>query len=126
MTESIEDSCELYYNLGVVNDDLKDYKSSVYYYTKALELDPNNFEVYNNRAYSKYELNDYTGTILDFNKFIELNPEASLSTPNTNISYAYYYIAISKEFLGIPCCADFEKSCELGYKFACKRFKKCD
>ena len=48
---------------------------AIYYYNKAIELNPNFDHAYYMRATAKYELKDYSGALEDYNKAIELNPK---------------------------------------------------
>lgn len=48
-----QESAELYFNLGNANYKLNHIAPSVYYYEKALQLDPNNKDIQNNLAFAK-------------------------------------------------------------------------
>ena len=60
------------------NLDIKNLNKAIYYFTKAIELDPNNSYYYETRALAKEELKDYSGAIADYSKAIELKPDAYL------------------------------------------------
>jgi tetratricopeptide (TPR) repeat protein len=49
------------------------YYDAIKYYSKFIELYPNDAEPYNNRGIAKGKLEDYLGSIQDFNKAIEIN-----------------------------------------------------
>ncbi len=51
------------------------YEEAVRYYTKAIELQPNNSEAYNSRGWSKYLLRQYQGAILDASKSLQIQPK---------------------------------------------------
>lgn len=54
---------------------LKDYKNAYADYTKALALEPDNYDIYYNRGYASFRLMNYKGAINDWKKAVELNPE---------------------------------------------------
>jgi tetratricopeptide (TPR) repeat protein len=56
--------------------DIKNLNKAIYYFTKSIELDPNNSSYYIRRASAKEELKDYSGAIADYSKAIELGPDA--------------------------------------------------
>jgi tetratricopeptide (TPR) repeat protein len=66
---------------GYAKYDLKDYKSAIVNYSKAIELFPQNIAktfiapVYYYRGNAKLKLNDYKGAIADYSKAIELDPQ---------------------------------------------------
>ena len=80
------------FNLGIQSTNIKDYKTAEYYFTKIIELNPNNNRAYYNRGLARYysanskradkeEYNELIKeAIEDYNKAIKLN---------TNISEAY-------------------------------------
>ena len=57
--------------------DVKNLNKAIFYFTKSIELDPNNSSYYERRASAKEELEDYSGAITDYSKAIELKPDAS-------------------------------------------------
>ena len=56
--------------------EIKNFKEVIYYLTKAIELDPDDY-YFNKRAEAKEELNEYRGAIEDYTKAIELDPTRS-------------------------------------------------
>ncbi len=71
-----EHSVELYFNLGNSYYKINDLPNSVFYYEKALKIDPNNVDVKNNLKYSQNMLIDK----------IELLPSDQISNILVNIS----------------------------------------
>jgi tetratricopeptide (TPR) repeat protein len=83
------------FDSGDTKYNLKDYKSAIVYYTKAIELDPQNVAtlsdnrsgkktilnswVYKNRGLAKENLQDYQGAFADYTKAIELDPQDTSS-----------------------------------------------
>jgi len=57
------------------NLDIKNLNKAIYYFTKAIELDPNKSHHYEKRASAKEELKDYSGALADYSKAIELKPD---------------------------------------------------
>ena len=101
--------------LGWASSKIKEYQSTIDYYTKAIELKPNNPYAYNGRGscYTKIEL--YKFALNDFNKAIELSPKKGLY---------YYNRAVVLNKLGQSNCADYKKSCDLGYEDACNAYNR--
>jgi len=54
-----------------------DYNKAIKYYTKAIELDPDNAEYYNNRGASYNWINEYEKAVADHSKAIELEPDTA-------------------------------------------------
>ena len=73
---------------------IKDYVGAIQDYSKAIELEIDNYQPYAGRGESRYEIKDYTGAISDFRKAIELNPHA-----------AWYYDCCIKAY---ECLNDYE------------------
>jgi len=65
-------STSAYNNRGSAKIELKDYKSAIKDFNKAIELDPNNATAYCNRATLRRDLKDYKGAIEDIN-FVHFN-----------------------------------------------------
>ena len=53
----------------------KKYALAVEYYTKAIEVNPNNHVYYGNRALANMRLENYGSAIVDADKSIEINPK---------------------------------------------------
>jgi tetratricopeptide (TPR) repeat protein len=85
--------------------DVKNLNKAIFYFTKSIELDPNNSSYYERRASAKEELKDYTGALADYSKSIELEPDA----------YSYYKSATLKveleDYRGA--ITDYSKAIEL-------------
>lgn len=51
-----------------------DYKSAIKYFSKAIELEPNNAVSYHQRGIAYYNIGNYKNALNDFNKTIDLDP----------------------------------------------------
>ena len=82
------------------------YKESIVYYSKTIELEPNNSAAYYNRGLAKKNLGQYKEAIKDYDKAIELYP---------NDSAAYYNRGLAKSYLSEyeEAIKDFDKAIEL-------------
>ena len=82
------------------------YKESIVYYSKTIELDPNNSTAYNNRGVAKYCLGQYEEAIKDYDKAIEIDP---------NYRNAYNNRGLAKKNLGQykDALKDYKKALEL-------------
>ncbi|MGR3177709.1 MAG: tetratricopeptide repeat protein [Candidatus Anammoxibacter sp.] len=65
-----------------------DINKKVAYYTKAIELDPNDAIAYSNRGVSYNDLKEYEKAIIDCTKAIELDPNDAITYYNRGISYS--------------------------------------
>lgn len=83
-------NAKTYCDSGLTKIELKDYKGALADYTKAIELNPNNYEGYAGRGVSKFELKNYADSIDDCTKAIEINP---------NDGWVYLYRSNSKKEL---------------------------
>ena len=95
-----------YYNIGLEKKELKDYDGAIAYFTKSIDLNPNNAMAYYNRGNVKYDLKDYDGAISDYNKSIDLDPNNSLLYATRGL--AKYYL---KDYNGA--ISDYNKSINL-------------
>jgi len=104
-------TAEIYFNKGNHACVIGDFKGSIKYYTKAIELNPDFADAYYNRGTSKTDLSDYLGAIEDYNKAIELNPD---------FADAYYNRGTSKADLSdyLGAIEDFDKAIELNPDYA--------
>ena len=50
-----------YFNQGVEKHNAKNHQGAIDYYTKALEIDPQNADAFHNRGAAKDDLEDYQG-----------------------------------------------------------------
>jgi Tfp pilus assembly protein PilF len=64
-----------YYNRAVAELAKGDLEGAIADYTKAIELEPNNFRAYDNRGVLKQAKGDMDGAIADYSKAIELKPD---------------------------------------------------
>jgi len=65
----------------------KNYNKAIEYYTKAIELDPDNAKYYNSRGVSYNWLKEYEKAIADASKSIELDPGKAFYYNNRGASY---------------------------------------
>ena len=68
----------------------KDGTRAIYYYTKAIETDPDYIEAYLNRGEMYYYVNEHEKALADFDRVIELNPKEDR---------AYYWKALVYKYL---------------------------
>lgn len=66
-------SAKTYCDSGLTKIELKDYKGALEDYTKAIQLEPNNYDAYLGRGKVGRLLKDYNNSIKDYTKAIELN-----------------------------------------------------
>jgi tetratricopeptide (TPR) repeat protein len=86
-------------------------ETSIEYYNKAIELNPEEATAHNNRGVAYYDIKEYEKAISDYNKEIELNPEFADAYYNRGIAYSdikEYEKAIS----------DYTKAIELNPEYA--------
>lgn len=87
---------------------LKDYKSAIVDYDKAIVLDPGYTKAYGNRGVAKVKLQQYKAGLLDYNKAISLDPAYTIAYINRgNLKHNYL-----NDFHGA--CIDWKKAKELG------------
>lgn len=68
-SQSLESHMQNAYEKSVA----KDYKSAIYSYTKALEIDSNNAEIYYSRGTISLMISDFNSALIDFNKSLAIN-----------------------------------------------------
>lgn len=127
---------------GLEKKRLGDFDGADKDFSKAIELNPNNFNAYLERALLKDAIGDFTGAIEDYSKVIEINPSMVVSYINRGFikwtlkSYsdamndfsevikrdpkngdAYFYRGLIKHHLeeSDNGCSDLFKSKELGF-----------
>ncbi len=86
-------------------------ETSIEYYNKAIELNPEHAYAYNNRGNAYRNLKEYEKAIRDYDKAIELNPEDAMAYNNRGVAYGNlkdYEQAIS----------DYDKAIELNPEHA--------
>ena len=77
-----------YFNLGVFQAKNGNYEKSIYFFTKAIEQNPNDSEAYFNRAYSQQKIGGKEEQIIsDYSKSLELNPNDYEAHMNRGIAY---------------------------------------
>jgi serine/threonine protein kinase/Tfp pilus assembly protein PilF len=70
------DDKEMYHNIGYMyRYGVRQADSAIYYYTKAIELDPLYEHAYNQLAYAYRDIDDFEKSIWAINKYIELAPD---------------------------------------------------
>ncbi|EPF37375.1 tetratricopeptide repeat protein [Treponema denticola] len=66
-----------YFNMaGNTAKEKKDGTRAIYYYTKAIETDPDYIEAYLNRGEMYYYVNEHEKALADFDRIIELSPQS--------------------------------------------------
>ncbi|MFH0775119.1 MAG: tetratricopeptide repeat protein [bacterium] len=78
---------EKYYNLGCGYQDKSDYDNAIYYYNKAIELNPRLAEAYYNRGNAYTNKGLYDQAISDFTKALEINPRDAKAYYNRGNAY---------------------------------------
>ncbi|OXA81088.1 Tetratricopeptide repeat-containing protein [Flavobacterium aquidurense] len=77
-----------YFNLGIFQAKNENYEKSIYFFTKAIEQNPNDNEAYFNRAYSQQKIGGkQLNVIADYSKSIELNPNDNEAYMNRGFAY---------------------------------------
>ena len=108
-----------YFYRGRAKSGLYNSNGAIVDYSKAIELDPNDYFVYFLRGCEKNLLDDYYAAIADFTKAIEIDP---------NYAVAYSQRGSAKAALGDVngACADIKKAANLGDLEASKLAKNCN
>lgn len=99
------------FNLGLQAHDNKDYKASIDYFTKVINLNIKNSVAYYNIGLAKYYLKDYEGAIENYNEAIRLNPNYPEAYNNRGI--AKYELKLFEETT-----EDFNKAIELNPNYS--------
>jgi tetratricopeptide (TPR) repeat protein len=86
-------------------------KEALEYYSKAIELDPENERAYHNRGDVHYELKMFEEAITDYDKAIELDPRSAVSYKNRGNAYFKLY-QFDKAI------ADYDKAIEIDADYA--------
>ena len=103
------DTAVFYYNQGIDKFKKGYFYGAIHDYTKAIEIDPNDFKAYVNRGITKTKLDLPEKAIADFNKAIEINPKSY----RAYLSRAFAKHVL-KDYLGA--IADFNKAIEINPK----------
>ena len=99
-----------YLDQGVEKYDAGNYQGAIDDYTKAIEINPQDYTAYNNRGHAKRYLNDRQRAIADFTTAIEINPRIVL---------AYFNRGIDRFKLGDlrGAITDYDKAIEIDPQF---------
>lgn len=110
-TLSKTESADEYFYKGLEKAKRKDRYGAIADYSKAIELNPNDYLYYYNRGVSRDKLNDFYGAMKDFSKAIELNPGFSAAYVNRGNIKDYflkdYYGSISDNSQAIKIDSDY-------------------
>ena len=102
-----------YHSSGAKKLKLKDYYGAIADFSQAIKYMPKDAYSYKSMGIAKYHLGDYNGSVQDLNKSIELE---------SNNETFYYWRGAAKEKLNQEFCADYKKSCDLGFSKGCDSF----
>lgn len=102
-------SAEYYLNQGLSYSDSGNYEQAIFYYDKAIKINPEYAMAYNNRGNVFYRMGEYERAIIDYNRAINLNP--GFAEAFNNRAFAYYYICDYEKAL-----SDANKAQGLGVK----------
>ena len=111
-----DDNFESHYWRGLAFNSIEDFESALSDFNRAIEINPHHFESYRMVDYMLARDKQWDTIIEYWNRYLELEPdhaEAYLERAGT-----YYH---NKNFESA--LDDLEKSCDLGNKEACKRYK---
>jgi len=67
-------SPELFFNLGRLSDDFKNFEEALICYNKAIQLNPNYVDAWSNKGVALYELQRYQEALICYDRAIQLNP----------------------------------------------------
>ena len=104
------DTADYYIKSGNKKFNQGDVYGALFDYSKAIEIDPEDYNAINNRGLIKNELKDYEGAIADFIKVIEMNPKDDFAYNNRGNSKFYL-----KDYEGA--IADYTKAIEINPKY---------
>ena len=98
-------------NVGLILDEMKDYKGAIDQFSKVIEIKPDYLRALNLRAISKLNSRDFLGSINDNSKLIKINP---------NNPDPYANRGKAKEFLEDleGACEDWTSAASLGHRGA--------
>ena len=110
---------EYYYGYGKHYEAEGDHVQAFRYYSKAIQKNPSYIDAYLARASVCFLQDSFSLAIADYSKAITLRPERN----NSDILYlrGNVYYGSLRDTLA---CADFRKSCDLGYNRACDAHRK--
>jgi len=75
-----------FYNKGLIDDSLKNYKQEIKDNTEAINLEPDFVDAYDNRGNAKFMSGDFSSAIHDYNKAIELDPNCASAYSNRGVA----------------------------------------
>ena len=77
-----------YMQLANSSMDKQNYNKAIEYFTKVIQINPNNFEAYNGRGLAYLYMQNFNSSVENFTKSIQLNPNSPMAYSNRGISYA--------------------------------------
>lgn len=87
LAEIFKDDCELYYNMGIVYEKLKDLKNAKKVYQKAVELAPDDADIHYNLGLVYTDLAEFDKAIDCFETVLDIDNEDSNTYFNIGICY---------------------------------------
>ena len=78
---------EKWFNRAYYEDQKGNRETTIEYYTRAIELNPEYADAYNNRGNAYRNIKEYEKAISDYNRAIELNPEDAMAYENLSELY---------------------------------------
>tara|TARA_Y100001978_G_C23682851_1_gene430057 strand:- start:294 stop:1175 length:882 start_codon:yes stop_codon:yes gene_type:complete len=125
--------------IGTIKSDFGDHDNAIISFSKAIELNPQDFEAYNNRAKSKSLTKDFYGAIDDLKKMLEINENSFYPYYALGIMYGQYLKRYSKAIFFTekaliinPNSSDalhnlgYWKQMNGNFKDACENYKKAN
>ena len=100
-----------YYNRGIANEELGNYKEAIDDYKKSMTMDGKMYKAntHYNIGYSYIQLEDFDNALMHLNKAIEIKPKEGMF-------YAYKGDALYELGKENEACSNYIKSSELGYE----------
>ena len=109
------DKFEIAINRGFSNLGLQNYSEALNDFNTAIEIEPNNAGAYHSRARTHYLLEDYGAAINDYTESLDRNEDNPVVF--YDLGMAYFKLDDLNN-----ACKNFQRSCQLGNKNACKKF----
>jgi tetratricopeptide (TPR) repeat protein len=149
--EMLPDDWKALYCLALARFGGGDFLGASIEYSKALEIDPSQFQLFEGRGHAKSKMNDQLGALEDFNLAIMLKPAyikayygramanyklgkyqaavvdfTSVLMREPDNAQAYYYRGVSRRMMGdmSTSCSDFDKAAKLGMPEAAEELRK--
>jgi tetratricopeptide (TPR) repeat protein len=147
----LPDNWKALYCLALARFSGGDFLGASIEYSKAIEIDPSQFQLYEGRGHAKSKMNDQLGALEDFNLAIMLKPAyikayygrgmanfklgkyqaaivdfTSVLMRELDHAQAYYYRGVSRRMMGdmSNSCSDFDKAAKLGMLEASEELRK--